>query len=164
MQPLKDHIEEMVKEDVIEGPLEEEEEGSWISNLVITDKKWDGANLKDGERVHIRANLDLRPLNKHVYQTHEPIPTPDELRHKMKGSTKYSCLDMIHSFHQFVLKDDVRKLFCFRTPWGLFRYKRLVMGNSPASSEAHRRIKHVLAGLDGVLQIKDDVLIHGVGD
>ena len=40
IQPLKEHLAEMIKEDVIEGPLSEEEEGSWISNLVITDKKW----------------------------------------------------------------------------------------------------------------------------
>ena len=30
VQPLKDHLEEMIKEDVIEGPLAEEEEESWI--------------------------------------------------------------------------------------------------------------------------------------
>jgi hypothetical protein len=36
------------------------------------------------------------------------------------------------------------------------------MGSSPASSEAHKRIKKVVAGLEGVLQIKDDVLVHGV--
>ena len=60
VQPLKDHLEEMIKEDVIEGPLAEEEEESWISNLVITDKKWDGAH-EEGRRTHIRANLDLRP-------------------------------------------------------------------------------------------------------
>ena len=70
---------------MVEGPLTEEEKGTWISNLVITDKKWDGGEKKEGERVHIRANLDCRPLNKWVYQTHEPIPTPNELCHCMKG-------------------------------------------------------------------------------
>ena len=50
VQPLKDHLAEMIKEDVIEGPLLEEEEGSWISNLVITDEKWDRAQ-KEGQRT-----------------------------------------------------------------------------------------------------------------
>ena len=112
VQPLKDHLAEMIKEDVIEGPLAEEEEGSWISNLVITDKKWDGAQ-EEGRRTQIRANLDLCPLNTFIYQTHEPIPTPEELRHNLKGSTKYSSLDMIHSFHQFELQEEAKKLFCF---------------------------------------------------
>ena len=163
-QPLKDHLAEMVEEDVIEGPLAEEEEGSWISNLVITDKKWDAGQKLRGERVQIRANLDCRPINEHVYQTHEPIPTPDELRHQLKGSNKFSTLDLAHSFHQFVLEDKAKKLFTFRTPWGLYRYKRLVMGNSPASSEAHRRIKTVVQGCEGIAQIKDDILVYGTGE
>ena len=165
VQPLKDHLEELKEEDVIEGPLQEEEEGSWIANLVITDKRWDGEGEKAaGERVQVRANLDCRPLNKHVYQTHEPIPTPEELRHNLKGSNRFSILDMNHSFHQFVLEEEARKLFTFRTPWGLYRYKRLVMGNSPASSECHRRVRTVLQGCEGVAQIKDDVLVHGKGE
>ena len=32
------------------------------------------------------------------------------------------------------------------------------MGSSPASSKAHKTIKKVVAGLEGVLQIKDNVL------
>ena len=32
-----------------------------------------------GDRVQIRANMNCRPLNKVVYQTHEPIPSPEEL-------------------------------------------------------------------------------------
>ena len=32
VKPLKDHLDELLTEDVIEGPLKEEEQGSWISN------------------------------------------------------------------------------------------------------------------------------------
>ena len=119
LNPLKQHLEELVANDVIEGPLKEEEEGTWISNLVVTEKKWDEA--KPGSRQQIRANLDLRPLNKHVYQTHEPIPTPEELRHKLKGSSRFTTLDMVHSFHQFEVEEAAKRLFTFRSPWGLYR-------------------------------------------
>ena len=51
-----------------------------MSNLVITAKKWDTDEKKKGDRVQIRANLNCRTLNKVVYQTHEPIPTPEKLR------------------------------------------------------------------------------------
>ena len=61
MQPLKDHLKEMVEQEVIKEPLQEEE-GSWISNLVITDKKWDDEAKKEGQRIQIRANLDCRPI------------------------------------------------------------------------------------------------------
>ena len=39
-QALEDHLDELLQEDVIEGPLKQEEPGTWISNLVITDKNW----------------------------------------------------------------------------------------------------------------------------
>ena len=71
---------------------------------------------------------------------------------------------MIHSFHQFELMDEAKKLFCFRAPGGLFMFKRLCMGSSPASSEAHKRVKKVVARLEGVLQIKDDMLVHGMDE
>ena len=132
-----------------------------MSNLVITGKKWDTEEKKIGDRVQIRANLDCRPLNKVVYQTHEPIPTPEELRHTLRGSERFTTLDMRHCFHQFEIEEKARKLFTFRTSWGLFRYTRMVMGNSPASSECHRRIRTVLQGCEGVAQIKDDVLVFG---
>ena len=51
---------------VIEGPLQHEEEGTWMSNLVITGKKWDTEEKKRGDMVQIRANLDCRPHNKVV--------------------------------------------------------------------------------------------------
>ena len=162
-QPLKDHLEELVEQGVVEGPLAEEEEGTWVSNLVLTGKKWDTGDKKPGERIQIRANLDCRPLNKVVYQPHEPIPTPEELRHELLGSDRFSCLDMTHCFHQFPIEEEDRKLFTFRTPWGLYRYKRMVMGNSPASAECHKRVRQMMEGIPGVLQIKDDVLVHGKG-
>ena len=35
-QPLKDHLAELVEQGVVEGPLAEEEEGTWVSNMVLT--------------------------------------------------------------------------------------------------------------------------------
>ena len=167
LEPLKEHLQELKESDVIEGPLEQEEPGTWISNLVITGKKWDQEAkgrpdaLASGERVQIRGNLDLRPLNKVVYKTNEPIPTPESLRHKLVGSNRFSTMDMTHCFHQFVIEEEARKYFTFRTPWGLYRYKRMVMGNSPASSECQKRVRQVLEGCEGICQIKHDVLVYG---
>jgi len=70
---------------------------------------------------------------------------------------------MTHCFHQFPIDEGDRKLFTFRTPWGLYRYKRMVMGNSPASAECHKRVRQMMEGIPGVLQIKDYVLVHGKG-
>ena len=64
---------------------------------------------------------------------------------------------MRHCFHQFEIEEEARKLFTFRTRWGLFRYTRMVIGNSAASSECHRRVRTVLQGCKVVVQIKDDM-------
>ena len=77
----------MVDEDIIEGPFEIEEPGTHISNLVVTDKKW--------EPKRIRVTLDYQQVNKDIYQTHEPIPTTEELWHKLKESNRFSIIDKL---------------------------------------------------------------------
>lgn len=99
-----------------------------------------------------------------VKQTHFPIPTYDQLRHEFQGLDRFSALDLNHAFHQLEIDEESRKLFVFTTPFGLFQYKRLVMGSPPASSECHDKIKKMLAGLPGVAQIKDDLIVHDHGE
>ena len=86
VERLQSEITKMSKDDIIEGPLEIEEPGTYISNLVITDKKWDPEK--------IRVTLDCQQVKKDVYQTHEPIPTSEELRHKLRGCDRFSMLDI----------------------------------------------------------------------
>ena len=71
-------------------------------------------------------------------------------------------LDMSHCFHQFEIEEKARKWFTFRTPKGLNRFKRLVMGNNPASSECrHRHVSEAaMKRCEGVAQIVDDILVH----
>ena len=81
---LHDEIIKMVDEDIIEGPQETEEPGTYISNLVITDKKWDPQRM--------RVKLDCQQVNKDIYQTHEPIPTTEELQNKLEGRDRFSVI------------------------------------------------------------------------
>jgi len=72
-------------------------------------------------------------------------------------------VDLNHAFHQFEMDEESKNLFVFYGPESrLFRFNRLVMGTSSASSECHERIRRVVEGL-GVQQIKDDVVVHGKG-
>ncbi len=76
-----DELQRLIKDDVYEGPIEVEEPGTFINNLVITDKK----NSKD-----VRLTIDCREVNKILYATHETIPTVEELRHELLGSDRFS--------------------------------------------------------------------------
>ena len=85
------------------------------------------------------------------------------MRHEFKVLNRFSALDLNHAFHQLEIDEESRKLFVFTPPFGLFRYKRQVMGTPPASSECHDKNKKLLKGLPGVAQIKDDLIVHGQG-
>ena len=154
MKPLKEHIDLLLKEGVIEGPLGSEEASKgWVHNVVITLKGWDSTK--------IRMNLDTRPMAEAVKTVHFPIPTPEQLRHQFAGSDKFSVIDLNHAFHQFPICEDSRNLYKFTTPFGLFRFRRLVMGTPPASGECHTKLAAIISGLEGVCQIKDDIVVHG---
>ena len=99
----------MVDEDIIEGPIEVEEPGTILNDVVLTEKK--GTD-------QIRVTLDCQVVNEQVYQTHEPIPTPEELRHEFKGSNCFTKLDMTNCYHQFKIEEGAPKLFAFPTPLG----------------------------------------------
>ena len=146
---------ELKREGLISGPLGPEWAKGWIRNPVITGKKWD--------KEKIRVHLDTRTMKEAVKTSKYPIPMAAEMRHEFRGSDRYSVLDMNHALHQFVMTEESMKLFVSYTPWGLYCFNTLVMGTAPASSECHERIRIILEGLEGVIQIKDDLVVHGKG-
>ena len=153
---LKKYLEEMLANDIIEGPLQGPlEAGTYVSNIVITAKRW--------STEEIRVNLDLRQINKDIVMSHHPIPTPEDLRHEFRHSDTFSSLDANHMFFQWEVKEDKRKIFTFRTPWGLYRFKRLASGVNIASAECNNNLRALLTGLDGIVQIQDDIVVHGKG-
>ena len=155
MEPLKQKLDEFVAAGIIEGPLDSEHARGWVHNVVLTKKKWDAKA--------IRLNIDTRNMEAVVQKTHFPIPTAEQLRHEFAGSDRFTTLDLNHAFHQLRLDEASQDLFKFTTPFGLYRFKRLVMGAHTASAECHDKIKGIVKGISGVAQIKDDMVIHGKG-
>ena len=155
VERFKDLLEELKDKGVVTGPLSQENSLGWIHNPVIVDKK---------SGNEIRLNLDTKPMAKAVTTSHYPIPTPQELRHSFVGSDTFSALDMRHSFFQFKMDEETKRHYVFWTPWGLYRFETLAMGVSSASAETHERIRRMLARLEGVAQIKDDIVVHGCGE
>ena len=82
----------MLRDEIIEGPLKLEETGTYISNLV---KKCDLSGRQ------IRVTLDCQAANKYIYQTHEPIPTNEDLGHKFTGSDGFTMLYLKNCYNQF---------------------------------------------------------------
>ena len=155
-QKLRKKIEELKREGVIEGPLSGPlEPGSYVSNPVITAKRW-----SDEE---IRLNLDLSDANEDIVMSHHPIPTPDELRHELRNADTFTSIDANQMFQQWMIARNKRKLFTFRTPWGLYRYLRLPSGVNCAGQECNNNLRAIVEGLDGIIQIADDIVVFGKG-
>ena len=60
----------MISKAILKGPIDIEEPGTFLSNLIITGKKCSDK---------IRVTLDCQEVNKSMYPTYEPIPTAEEL-------------------------------------------------------------------------------------
>ena len=149
-------LKEMKAAGLVEGPLPPGECKGWITNMVITKKSW--------STEEVRINLDTKRINDHLVPTKIPIPSSDDMRHELQDSDRFTALDCRDSFFHFLLDPDTQELFKFHTDEGIYRFLVLVMGTPPTSGECHAAMSKILQGLDGVLQIKDDILVHGKGD
>ncbi|CAB4012182.1 Transposon Ty3-I Gag-Pol poly [Paramuricea clavata] len=103
----------------------------------------------------------MRMPNTAIICERHPMPTADELIHKLNGAKVFSKLDLCHRYHQILLAPESRYITTFRTHKGLHRYVRLNYGTSAASEVFQYAISQAIAGIDGVVNISEDVLIFG---
>jgi len=150
---LRGKIEEKLKElednDIIEtatGPT------PWVSPLVAVPKPHDPND--------IRLCVDMRAANAAVLRERHDTPTIDEIIADLSGSKFFTKLDLKSGYHQLELSPESRYITTFATHMGLKRYKRLNFGISSASEVFQNTIRQALEGIEGVLNISDDILVH----
>ena len=131
----------------VEGPT------LWVSNLVVAPKP---NNPKD-----IRLCVDMRKANQAIKRERHVTPTIEDIILELNGSTVFSKVDLNKGFHQLVLSEESRNMTTFATHVGLRRYKRLNFGVSCAPEIFQNEIRQALEGLNGVLNISDDIIVHG---
>ena len=81
-------LKELKDNDLIEGPLPPRECKGWLTNMVVTKKKW--------ASDEVRINIDTKRMNDQLITTKIPIPTPEELRHsfnELQSTHSYSLLN-----------------------------------------------------------------------
>ena len=109
----------------------------------------------------IRLCVDMRRANEAIVRERLPIPTVDEVLESLNGSTVFSKLDLRWGFHQIELEPNSRDITSFATDDGIFRYKRLSFGVNAAPEKYQHIITQTMAGLKGVANIADDLVVHG---
>ena len=138
-------VDKLIQEGVFE---EHEGPAEYISNpvLVPNDDK-------------LRVTVDYRNVNKHLLNTHCPIPKVDDLRATMNGCKYFSKLDLRQAFFQFELTEESKKYTVFYASGRFLRNNRLSQGLLPASSELNKVLKQLLGHIPELHMIHDDILI-----
>ena len=73
----------------------------------------------------------------------------------------FSKLDLRLGYPQIVLEEKSRDITTFVTSYGLYRYKRLMFGINMAPQKYQQVISQVFNDCEGVLNISDDIVVHG---
>ena len=112
----------------------------------------------------LRICIDPRPLNKALKRETYHLPVLDDLMPDLARAKVCSSVDLTAGYWHCVLDEESSLLTTFATPFGRYRWKRLSFGLSVSSEIFQKRVNQALEGLNGILNITDDILIYGVGD
>ena len=144
---LEEELNRLVKLGVI-APVEEPT--PWVNQIVITQKK-------SGE---LRICLDPRELNKALMREHYTLPVLDDVLHELKDSRVFTKADLSAGYWHVMLDRESSVLTTFQTCFGRYRFLRLPFGTCVSSEIFQKKLLEALDGLENVICIADDVIIH----
>ena len=151
---LEEEVEKKIQE-LLHYDIIEEDDGPrpWVNPVVIMPKA-------DGD-IHVFINM--RRAKEAILRGRHPIPTVDELLHSMNGSTVFSKLDLKWGNHQLELSQESRQITTIvrHRAYTDIQCKGLFFGVSSASELYQHEISTPLAGIEGVDNISDDIIVHG---
>ena len=145
---LKEELERLEKMEVI---TKVEEPTDWVNQIVIVNKN-------NGK---IRLCIDCKELNKVLLRERYQLMTLNDVIHQLEGSTVFSKADMSSGYWHVELDEESSKLTTFQTCFGRYRWLRLPFGLSVSAEIFQKKLNESLLGLEGVICIADDIVIHG---
>ena len=123
----------------------------WCAGLVVVQK----GNGK------VRLCVDLTKLNENVRRERHQLPAVEQTLAQIAGAHFFSKLDANSGFWQIPLDQESAPLTSFITPFGRYYFNRLPFGITSAPEHFQKRMSSVLKGLEGIVCLMDDVLVHG---
>ena len=108
----------------------------------------------------LRPVGDYRLLNLQTELDQFPLPHLRDFTHHISGCTVFSKVDLRKAFHSIIIDERDRHKTCVATPWGLFNFKRLVMGMRNSAQSFQRMVQDVIGSMDNVFCYLDDLLIY----
>ena len=148
MESVKAELENMEKLGVISRIVAPTD---WCAGIVVVPKS----------NKRVRICVDLTKLNENVRRERHILPAVEQTLAQVAGARVFSKLDANSGFWQVPLSRESAKLTTFITPFGRYHFNRLPFGITSAPEHFQRRMQAVLQGLEGVVCLMDDVLVHG---
>ena len=124
----------------------------WVSSMVAVGKM---------NTDNLRICIDPRNLNQAIMREHYPLPTIDDITHKLTGAKVFSVLDAKCGYWHLRLDEASSKLTTFNSPFGRWRFMRMPFGIVSAQEIFQRKAHETLEGLKGVEVLIDDILVYG---
>ena len=91
-------------------------------------------------------------------------PTLEENIHRFNQAKIFSVFDVKDASQTTELTHGSSMLTTMHSPWGCYLWTRPPFDVSPAPEQFQRRLLNVLCGLDGVVNIADDIIVVGRGE
>ena len=149
-QPLRSELDRLEKEGILSKVTEPTK---WVNGLVCVAKP-------NGK---LRVCLDPRPLNVALQRNHYPMKTIEDILPELGDIKVFSVFDAKNGFWHVKLDDESSKLTSFNTVFGKYKWNRLPFGLNISSEEYQVQNDERLAGLEGIYNIVDDILVGGRG-
>ena len=82
----------------------------------------------------------------------------------LNGAKFFSVVDSTSSFYNHKLDEESSKLTTFGTPFGRYRYLRMLMGTSFSSDIYQYKVDSHLENFQNCMAIADDIIMFGFKD
>ena len=123
----------------------------WLNSFVIV-KKLSGA---------LCICLDPTDLNKEIIRPVCNAQTMNDVIHKLQHAKYFAIFNTSKGFFHVPLDQESKLLTSMLTPFGIYAYNVLAMGLSNATDLFETCICEILQGLNGCINIIDNILVYG---
>ena len=149
---FKDELDNMVVQGIL-SKLDKPNTNAphWLNSFVIV-KKPNG---------NLHVCLDLTDLNAHIICPVCNSRTLDEIIDLLKDVVHFAVFDSTKGFFHVPMDKASKLLTAMLTPYGIYLYNVLAMGLSNATDIFESCMHQILQGLNGVINIADDILVYG---
>ncbi|XP_046861263.1 uncharacterized protein LOC124454503 [Xenia sp. Carnegie-2017] len=102
----------------------------WVNSLVIVEKR----------NGLLRLCLDPKHLNQAIKREYYNPPSAEEISNKLNGTELFTVIDMTSCYWHKKLDEESSYLCTFNTPFGRYKFNRMLFGICSASDVAQKMV------------------------